>query len=130
MPRVSGFLALVAFALVLGAGASWFRRAQAVSLPEDRTGFVALMATAAATGVVALALGAGWFAGTLAGLAVFGGSLFLLLVSISAQKGGSGAFQVGSPVPDFAAPDENGEEFRLSSLSGKPLLLKFFRGHW
>jgi peroxiredoxin len=31
---------------------------------------------------------------------------------------------------DFTALDEHGREFALASTAGRPLLLKFFRGHW
>jgi peroxiredoxin len=33
-------------------------------------------------------------------------------------------------VVSFSAPDADGREFDLSSLAGRPFLLKFFRGHW
>lgn len=123
-------LSFVAFGLVLGAGFVWFKRAMAVALPENRGGFVAVFATGLALAIAAFGQGPGWIGGVAAGLAAFGGAFFLLTVAIGAQKGGTGAFQVGSPVPDFSAPDDNASEFQLSSLSGKPLLLKFFRGHW
>ena len=120
----------IALALVLGTGTIWFRRALAVSLPRNRSGFVVAFAVCLALGVTAFVQGTGWLGGIAAGLACLGSGVFLLLVAISAQKGGSGAFQVGSPVPDFAASDDNGREVAISSLAGKPLLLKFFRGHW
>ncbi len=123
-------LAIAAFAGVLGTGIVWFRRARAVNLPENRTGFVVAMAAGAALGIAALVSGVGWLAGVAAVLAVLGGGFLLFSVAISAQRGGAGKFQLGAPVPDFRAPDENGEPFRLSSLAGRPLLLKFFRGHW
>lgn len=37
---------------------------------------------------------------------------------------------VGDPFTDFTAPDADGHPFTLSSLTGQPILLKFFRGHW
>ena len=129
MPSATA-LGLGAFALVLGTGTLWFRRALRVRLPENRSRFVAAMAISAALGVFALAGSPGWIGGVPAALAVLLGGFFLITVSISAQKGGAGAFQLGAPVPAIAAPDENGEPFQLSSLTGGPLLLKFFRGHW
>ena len=122
--------ALLAFVIAVATGALWFRRVYAVRLPENRSGFVAAMTAAVALGVAALALGAGWGGGLLAGLAIVAGLVFDTLVAISAQKGGPGAFRLGAPVPDFAAPDDDGRTFALSSLAGRPLLLKFFRGHW
>jgi cytochrome oxidase Cu insertion factor (SCO1/SenC/PrrC family) len=37
---------------------------------------------------------------------------------------------VGSPAPDFALPDQQGRETRLSDLRGSPVVLVFYRGHW
>ncbi len=58
------------------------------------------------------------------------GAFLCFLVGISAQKLAADGIGVGATLPDFSAPDENGETFELSSVAGKPLLLKFFRGHW
>ena len=128
---VSGVpLAFAAFVCVLATGVLWFRRAVAVKLPENRSGFVVAMAAGVLLAFAAFFQGAGGLGGVPAGLAMLGGSFFLLTVSISRQKGGSGALQVGLPVPDVTAPDENGKPFKLSSLSGQPVLLKVFRGHW
>jgi hypothetical protein len=122
--------ALLGFVLTVVTGALWFRRAFAVQLPDDRTPFVVAMAVAAGLGVYAFTAGVGWVAGLLAGASVLAGGVFITLVAISAQKGSSGGFEVGQPVPDFSAPDETGQPFALSSQAGRPLLLKFFRGHW
>ena len=54
--------------------ALWFRRIQRVQVPEDRRGFVACWIGGAALGALALALGAGWFGGSLAVLAAVAGS--------------------------------------------------------
>ena len=121
---------LVAFAVVVVTGFVWFRRALAVRLPASRKSFVLAMTGGAILGAAALAGDPGWIAGSAATFALAAGALFGLLVAISGQKGGAGRFQVGSPVPDFSAPDQNGEPFQLSSLAGRPFLLKFFRGHW
>ena len=124
------WLGWIAFSLVLATGVLWFRRAFAVAIPENRGGFVAAFAISLALGVAALAQSPGTLAGIAAGFACVGGAFFLLTVAIGGQKGGSGAFALGEPVPDFSAPDDDGNDFQLSSLSGAPVLLKFFRGHW
>jgi len=123
-------LALLGFALVLALGGLWFRRAMAVRVPVNRLPYVVGMIGGVALGALAFAAGPGWLGGALAALTVAGGSVFLATLAISRQVGGSGAFRVGERVPDFTAPDESGAPFNLSSLAGRPLLLKFFRGHW
>ena len=63
-------------------------------------------------------------------LAVLAGSFFCLLVFISPQKVADDAIAVGERLREFTAQDANGEVFSMSSVAGKPVLLKFFRGHW
>ena len=121
-----GWLALV---VVLGSGVLWFRRAFAVRLPRNRSGFVAAFLGGALLGVVALLQGAGWLGGIPAVLAIAGGCFVTFTVAISRQEV-AGAISVGAQLPDFSAPDENGDCFAIASVSGRPLLLKFFRGHW
>ena len=102
----------------------------AVALPANRTPFVVAMVAGAGLGIVAISGGVGWLVGVLAGFSILAGAVFATLVAISAQKGGTGLFDVGQPVPDFTARDDTGEAVSISSQAGKPLLLKFFRGHW
>jgi len=124
-------LALGALLLALGSWALWFRAIQRVAVPRDRRGYLALMLAALALGIAAFGHGAGWLAGSAAAVAIAAACAFLATVAISRQKGGPGAFEVGRPLPDFEALGEDGAPFRLSSLgAGRPLLLKFFRGHW
>ncbi len=72
-------------------------------------------------------LGLGSIAG---GIAALLGFAFLGLRPQSSQKPKRPAVEVGGPILGFSAPDENGVDFDLSNLKGKPYLLKFFRGHW
>ena len=37
---------------------------------------------------------------------------------------------VGTPLPEFSAIDANDAPFRSADLRGRPVLIKFFRGHW
>jgi hypothetical protein len=124
---VLGFLALL---LAVGSTTIWFRRALSVRLPENRTGFVLVWAVSALLGVIALTQGGGWIAGVPAGLAVFLGLFCLFTVTISPQQVAADAVVVGEPLRDFSALDENGDTFELASTAGRPVLLKFFRGHW
>lgn len=122
-----GFASLL---LVGGAAALWFRRAMAVRLPRNRTGFVAVWVGGALLGALALGRAGGGFDDIAATLAMIGGLFLTFTVSISRQKLGADAITVGATLPDVAAPDDTGETFPLTRALGKPLLLKFFRGHW
>ena len=123
-------LSIVAFALVSATGFLWFRRAFAVALPENRTGFVISMIVGVCLGIAGLVQGAGLAGGILSTLAILLGGMFVFTWLISAQKGGSGTLQIGSPLISFSAPDHLGNSFDSNTLDGRPILLKFFRGHW
>lgn len=38
--------------------------------------------------------------------------------------------QAGQPAPDFTLPDSAGDDFSLSALHGKSVVLVFYRGYW
>ncbi len=123
-------LGILAFLALAGSMAIWFRKMQTVQIPENRGGFVATWVIAALLGVTALVQGVGWIGGIPAGIAAVVGIFFTGLFVISPQKVGADAIQVGATLPAFNALDENGEMFESTSIAGKPILLKFFRGHW
>lgn len=122
-----GFLALL---LVVGAGVVWFRAAGRVRLPNNRSVFVASWLAGVACGIAALVQGAGWIGGVPAVVSIIGGSFLTFTVAISRQQVAADVIAVGQTLPDFDAVDENGDGFEASSLAGKPVLIKFFRGHW
>jgi cytochrome oxidase Cu insertion factor (SCO1/SenC/PrrC family) len=72
----------------------------------------------------------GWLGGGTAVLALAIGCFLSFTVAISRQQVSAGAISVGDTLPDFKAPDEDEEPFQAASLAGRPVLLKFFRGHW
>jgi hypothetical protein len=80
--------------------------------------------------LAAIDQGAGLVSGTLAGLSLLVGVVYFVLLALSGQSKQVPAVAVGSPLPGFSAPDENDQVFDLASLEGRPVLLKFFRGHW
>jgi hypothetical protein len=127
---IGDVLAGLAFALVLAAVVVWFRLAMAVRLPANRSGFVAAWLGGGLLGILGLALGAGAITGTAAALAIAVGCFLSFTVAISRQEVGDDAIDVGARLPDASAPDENGTPFALASTAGRPVLLKFFRGHW
>lgn len=117
-------------ALMLGAGARWWQRMQAVRLPANAAPYVVASAAAVALGVAAILAGPGLVGGVGAGLALVGGLAFLGLFAASGQRRTPPAVAVGAPVLDLVATDDGDRPFALADLRGRPVLLKFFRGHW
>ncbi|PYV98908.1 MAG: hypothetical protein DMG86_15265 [Acidobacteria bacterium] len=62
------------------------------------------------------------------------GILILFLLSVSAASQVLPRPQItsaaGKQVPNFTLKDQNGKDFRLSSLRGQRVLLMFYRGYW
>ena len=128
---MSGFL------LALGAAAATAalfvlmgRTMERVQVGERLWILNSLVAAAFVLGIAALTQAPGIFGGILAGASVLAGALFVGLGVLASQSKQMPAIAVGSPLLDFTAPDENGKPFGLASLRGRPILLKFFRGHW
>ncbi len=123
-------LAFAAFGIIAGTGARWVQLINQVRIPKDRGAYLALNAAGAALGIVAIALGTKALGTTLAAVAIVGGLAFIGLNAVSGQATTPPAVAVGGAILDFTGTDDAGQPFALSSLRGKPFLLKFFRGHW
>jgi len=124
-------LAILAFAIAAITVTVWAFLRRSVRIPKNRSAFIISCAAAAGLGIAALVMGTDhWAASTAAGIAIFIGLFFLLTVAIGNQKGGTGQFKLGQPLPAISAPDENNQLFDIATLRGQPILLKFFRGHW
>jgi hypothetical protein len=125
-----GFAAL-AFVVAVATMALWFRRIAEVRIPENRGAFVAAWLGAVALGVIALLRGTSGFIGTApAILAIALGAFGTFTFLISRQQASAEGLRLGEPLTGFEARDEHEEVFDLASLAGRPVLLKFFRGHW
>ena len=110
--------------------AVWLRMIAHVELGQKRWVVNALFASSLALGAFALAQSPSTPGFVLAGTTVAFSALYFVLLSFSGQSNQVPAVAVGSRIPDFTALDHNGQPFSLSSLNGKPILMKFFRGHW
>jgi len=71
----------------------------------------------------------GW---KIAGLSVLVLSAVLLLLFLRANRVPKPqiASASGKPAPDFTLKDQDGQDFTLSSLRSRPVLLIFYRGYW
>ena len=123
-------LACVSFALLAGFVASWMMMIKRVQVENGRWLHRLLVGAMMLTAALAFAKGVELFGGILAGVALGVSIVFVVLSSLARQSGQTPAISVGQPMLAFSAPDENGDIFDSASLSGKPILLKFFRGHW
>jgi hypothetical protein len=123
-------LGILGLAIVLIAGVRWFQLMKQVAIPRNRVPFLGVFAVGGGLGLVAIAQGGGWVGSIAGGVAALLGFAFFALRAQSAQKPNRPAVEIGGPILAFSAPDENGVDFDLSNLKGKPYLLKFFRGHW
>jgi cytochrome oxidase Cu insertion factor (SCO1/SenC/PrrC family) len=123
-------MGIVAACLTCAGITLWWRSIQRVELAERRWLVNVMLWVAAGIGAIALLLDPGtfgqWFAGGSLGLGV----VYSGLLAISGQSKQPPEFAIGSPIPDFTVPDENGEPFQIADLRGQPVLIKFFRGHW
>ncbi len=128
--KIGTRLGFVALAVAILTVALWFRLAHQVTIPEDRTLFVLAFLTAAGLGVAAFVIGTRWFGGVPAILAIVAGLFLPFTIAISPQQVADNPIRVGDTLPVFSALDDEGKRFRSSELSGSPVLIKFFRGHW
>lgn len=122
-------LGVLALAIVLSTGFLWFRLIQQVAIPRNRTPYFAGFVGGGILGLF-VAFSGGLLSTITGGLAAFVGLTFSALRLQSGQKPNRPAVVEGEPMLAASAPDENGVDFDLAQLSGKPYLLKFFRGHW
>jgi hypothetical protein len=128
---VSGpVLAVCALLLAIATIAHYARLVRVVQVPLAPRAHQALMASAGLIALAALARGPGWLAGLTAVATLALAALFLFLTTASRLPPAPGTVAVGEPAPLFTADDADGRPFALAGLRGRPLLLKFFRGHW
>jgi hypothetical protein len=108
----------------------WFRQINQVDIPENRTVFAIFFLSAVALAISAFVMRTRWFGAIPALLAIVIGGFFPFSMTISSQEVATTGIQVGQTMPQFKALDRKGEWFDSASLDGKPVLIKFFRGHW
>jgi len=122
-------LGIIGLAIVVTTGVLWFKRIQSVSIPRDRTRFFAGFLGGATIGLIGAFQG-GWLSTLTGGLAALIGFTFSALRLQSAQKPNRPTVGLGDKMLAFSAPDAEGADFDLTTIAGRPYLLKFFRGHW
>ena len=127
---LGSLLASLAVVAMLVLGVRWMRLIRAVRIPADMRADLTANLGVAALGVAALIAGVGALGTVAAGLAILGGLALPALYAGSGQGRRPAAVGVGEPIIPFTATDDAGAPFDLAALRGRPLLIKFFRGHW
>ncbi|MFP6807463.1 MAG: hypothetical protein VB957_09815 [Pseudomonadales bacterium] len=122
-----GFIAIV---MAIGVVLFWFRQANLVALPQDRTLFVVAFVAAAMLGIACFIVGTRWFGGIPAVGAIVVCAFMIGTIYISPQKVADNPVKVGDVIPQFVALNDDGERFNSRELMGTPTLIKFFRAHW
>jgi hypothetical protein len=123
-------VSLVAIVISLITTAAWARAAYRVAIPNNRAAFLLLWALSVALGVTSFySAGVTGVSQALGAVAALLGFSMLMLYSLGGQRA-EHPILVGDSIPSFSALNGTGQQFDSASLSGSPVLLKFFRGHW
>jgi hypothetical protein len=131
MDEVSGFrIALYGFLIVIGAWATWWAKIRALTIPRNPIVYQCAVALGGVLALWGLLRGSGPLGNALAVLALVGSVFFLVTAAMRRLPDAPAAAVVGAPFLEFSTLDEDGNQFALSSMAGRPFLLKFFRGHW
>lgn len=99
-------------------------------VPESTSGYSAAFALGTGLAFAGAVLNPGITAALIAAVGMSTGGLMLYLLSIRKLPDGELVASVGNPMPPVQALDETGAPFDLTSLAGKRVMLKFFRGSW
>ena len=121
---------LVALGIVVGTVAAYWPQVKALRVPLRPVGYQALMVLGILLALMGLVKEPGLLSGMAAALAILAGGSFLFVTLTSRLPDKLPSAAVGQPAPNFSARDADGKNFTLSSLKGKTVLLKFFRGYW
>ena len=127
---------MIGFAVVLVSIILYFRTIPRGTVPEKVGGFAAKLATGVALSAFGVYLGltgdgtAGLLVYLPAGLGLFFGLFILWVLTQRKTPLGNIKIKVGDNVLPFTARSSDGSPFDSSELSGKRVLLKFYRGGW
>jgi peroxiredoxin len=127
---MGNYLALAAIIAAIAATYIQYRQIKDVSVPAVPWGQFIIWLAGLASGIAAFMMGIHLLVIVPLSLAVVAFLFFFLIVFTSRLPAIQPAVEVGSKFIDFTTLDSDGKPFTLSSLEGRPILLKFFRGHW
>ena len=128
--------AMIGFAVVLVTIILYFRTIPRGTVPEKVGGFAAKLAVGVALSAFGVFLGltgdgaAGLLVYLPAGLGLFFGLFILWVLTQRKTPLGDIKVKAGDDIPPFTAKTSAGAPFDSGELSGKRVLLKFYRGGW
>ena len=126
----SNVLILVALGIALGTAAAFWLQIKALRVPQSRVVHQGLMVLGIALALTGFVRDPGPLGAIAASLAILVGGFFLYTTLKSRLPERRPSAGVGQPAPAFTARAADGKDFTLSSLKGRTVLLKFFRGFW
>jgi len=127
---VGNYIGLAAVLLTAASAYIQYRQIKEVSVPLVPWGQVVLWLSGIACGLLAFLQGIHFLMTIPVTLAVVTNIFFLVVIATSKLPKVDPALEIGDRYIDFTATDSEGNSFTLSQLEGRPILLKFFRGHW
>jgi peroxiredoxin len=107
-----------------------FRQIKDVTVPKNPWLQLVVWVFSIGLGIYALVLGIHILLVVPAILSMLINIFFIAVLLHSNLPSVSPSIEVGKPYIDFTTVDSEGNPFTLSTLKGKAILLKFFRGHW
>ena len=127
----NGFTLALSASLIVGV--TWFvvwQRIRALEVARTPVAHMLSFFVGLLFAVTALLSSPGWAGGALAIMAILGAGTFLFSYYVSELPKSVSGLRPGERYRDFSLPSAEGAPFSLSSLDGRPILLKFYRGHW
>ena len=123
-------LASIGSVVAVVAAAHYLNTIATEQVPESVAPHSAAFALGAGLSLAGAVLSPGILSALIAAVGLSTGGLMLYLMRIRKLPDGELIAKVGAPMPPVQALDEHGAPFDLSSLKGKRILFKFFRGSW
>ncbi len=124
------WIALSSLVAVLAAWGVYLASIASHSVPEKPWTNASIQGLAVGAAVLAIALKPAAITIAPGSMAIMMGSLFLFLLTQRHTPVGNIKISVGEPLLAFTAKNADGSTFDSSSLGGRRILLKFFRGSW
>lgn len=123
-------LALAGFVIVNIAMGHYFTTIAKEKVPESVVPHSVALVLGGLLGIAGIILAPSAATSGLGGGAAFFAGFLLWLLGQRRTPDGELIAKIGDVLPEFSAPNHNGQMIRIADLRGRRALLKFYRGHW